>query len=374
MRLRNRTRRFVGKPVRTHDELPVPLPFPDGWFYLGMSHEWKPGSVRTLTFAGEEVVVYRTRKGTLCATRPYCPHMGAHLGVGGSVEDEYLVCPFHRFGFTTDGECARTPYGSPPKARLDTLPVREISSMVWIWRHHNGEPPSWELPAMGIAGGHTPLSHSIELAGQTQDGTENGVDYGHITELHRIGVQSAVAKFVPDSPFFDLNYQLFRDFPLLGTTKQDFQMRAIGIAAYYGEIVLTRYGLRILTWSLCTPTEPGRFRFTMAHASSLDGPRWLPGPLRRLGARAVSRAALWKSVKDTTDDLYIWNHRRFLHHPKLNQEDGPIGPFRLWARQFYPPVATDTDGKTAGDAPATTSKRIPAPPPRNTVPRVTTDT
>ncbi|MFI1014756.1 Rieske 2Fe-2S domain-containing protein [Streptomyces sp. NPDC020965] len=370
MRLRNRTRRFIGKPVRTHDELPAALPFPNGWFYLGMSREWTPGSVRTLPFAGEEVVIYRTRRGTLCATRPYCPHMGAHLGVGGAVEGEYLVCPFHRFGFATNGECARTPYGSPPKARLDTLPVREISGMVWVWRHHAGEPPLWELPDMGIPGGHAPVSRSIELAGQAQDVVENGIDYGHIVELHGLGVQDPVTKFVPGSPFFDVSLRLLRKFPLLGTTEQDVKMRGIGVGAYYGEFDLARYGLRILAWSLCTPTESGRFRFTLVNVSSLDGPRWLPGPLRRLGARAVSRAALRAGVKDTTIDLYIWNHRRFLHHPKLNQEDGPIGPFRLWSRQFYPPVAVDAAGDVAEAAPATS----PAPPPRDILPQVTTET
>ncbi|WP_459250257.1 Rieske 2Fe-2S domain-containing protein [Streptomyces youssoufiensis] len=50
--------------------------------------------------------------------RPYCPHLGAHPGHGGTVRGENLVCPCHHFRFDPEGACVRTGYGTaPPRAR-----------------------------------------------------------------------------------------------------------------------------------------------------------------------------------------------------------------------------------------------------------------
>ncbi|WP_369123002.1 Rieske 2Fe-2S domain-containing protein [Streptomyces viridochromogenes] len=35
------------------------------------------------------------------------PHLGTHLGCGGWVDGENIVCPFHRFAFDLDAAVAR---------------------------------------------------------------------------------------------------------------------------------------------------------------------------------------------------------------------------------------------------------------------------
>ena len=102
------------------------LPYPNGWFCVAFADELKPGAIITRPIMGEEVVVYRTRRGTVRAVRPYCPHLGAHLGAeaGGTIEGEDIVCPFHRFAFDPTGACVRTGYGTPPP----------ISSVWWLNR------------------------------------------------------------------------------------------------------------------------------------------------------------------------------------------------------------------------------------------------
>ncbi|MFE2728293.1 Rieske 2Fe-2S domain-containing protein, partial [Kitasatospora sp. NPDC059327] len=122
------------------------LPYPNGWFCVGPATEWKPKTVLTKPFMGQDIVVYRTARGVLRAVRPYCPHLGAHLGVGGTVDGELLVCPFHKFAFGPDGACAQTPYGQPPRASLQLVPVAQAAGFVWVWHAHDGASPSWELP------------------------------------------------------------------------------------------------------------------------------------------------------------------------------------------------------------------------------------
>ena len=58
----------------------LPESNPSGWFSVGFSHEFKRGEVHTRKFFDGEVVVYRTEKGLLRVSDPYCPHMGAHFG------------------------------------------------------------------------------------------------------------------------------------------------------------------------------------------------------------------------------------------------------------------------------------------------------
>lgn len=42
-------------------------------------------------------------------------------------------------------------------------------------------------------------------------------------------------------------------------------------------------------------------------------------------------------VDDVHKDLPIWAHKRRLARPSLVPGDGPIGVYRKFARQFYPP-------------------------------------
>jgi 3-ketosteroid 9alpha-monooxygenase subunit A len=55
---------------------------------------------------GKDLVLFRGGDGALGLLDAYCPHLGAHLGVGGSVSaDGCIQCPFHGWKFGTDGKC-----------------------------------------------------------------------------------------------------------------------------------------------------------------------------------------------------------------------------------------------------------------------------
>ncbi|MEU8551381.1 Rieske 2Fe-2S domain-containing protein [Streptomyces roseoverticillatus] len=227
---------------------PAP-PYPEGWFCIGFSREWKAGSVGTRPFAGGDAVVYRTRRGVLRVIRPYCPHLGAHLGAGGTVDGEYLVCPFHRFAFAPDGTCARTPYGTPPRASLTLLPSREAYGIVWAWHSPDGAPPSGELPSLP-GPFHSPRAfRATEEAGTPEEVTERVV--GRI--LSRAGSRHV-------------------------------GRRALGPGAALVVIEPVRRHLRAAPWSLAlwvlaTPVSPGRVRRWTAGSAAVAPVARLPRPL-----------------------------------------------------------------------------------------------
>jgi cholesterol 7-dehydrogenase len=62
---------------------------------------------------GEHFVVFRTEKGVASVLDAYCPHLGAHLGIGSRVIGDCVECPFHGWQFRgEDGQCTSIPYAA----------------------------------------------------------------------------------------------------------------------------------------------------------------------------------------------------------------------------------------------------------------------
>ncbi|MFD8998632.1 aromatic ring-hydroxylating oxygenase subunit alpha [Streptomyces abikoensis] len=332
MRVRNYKSKYPALAANENHE--ESLPYPSGWFCVGFSSEWRPGDVRTCRFMGADVVVYRTRSGALKATSPYCPHLGAHLGAGSTVEGDLLVCPFHRFGFAPDGTCARTPYGTPPRLSLNLLPACEKQGIVWLWHSPDGTPPTWELPEFPASS--TPCTfRTIDVAGQPQDVLENLVDYGHLRELHGLHYVDVVSEPKSDGPFYSLTFRFGRDL-LRYPMQQEATCQLLGVGGALVTFEFARLRMNAYAWVLATPLAPGRMRFWSAAYVATDPVPHLPAPLHRFLERALSVGMNWWTVHDVEVDLPVWHHKRYVRHPKLNDADGPIGSFRHWARQFYP--------------------------------------
>src|SRR5215467_3099159 len=130
--------------------LPDALPIPNSWYALGFSSELKHGAVLTRTLAEHELVLFRTRSGRACVMDAYCPHLGAHLGVGGRVEGETIRCPFHAFRFDTAGSCVATGYGTkpPPTAQARLWPLSEVNYIRFGYYDSKYQAPTWEPPAL----------------------------------------------------------------------------------------------------------------------------------------------------------------------------------------------------------------------------------
>ncbi|MGH3530990.1 MAG: Rieske 2Fe-2S domain-containing protein, partial [Mycobacterium sp.] len=65
-----------------------PYRFPTGWFIVGFGTDLAAGEVKRLHYFGQELVLFRTESGQLNVLDAYCQHLGANMGVGGTVEGE----------------------------------------------------------------------------------------------------------------------------------------------------------------------------------------------------------------------------------------------------------------------------------------------
>ena len=63
-------------------------------------------------------IILLGRAGVLHA---FCPHLGTHLGHGGTVQGNNIVCPYHSWEFDADG---RNKWGRPPLLSCHTKQIR----------------------------------------------------------------------------------------------------------------------------------------------------------------------------------------------------------------------------------------------------------
>ena len=71
------------------------------------------------------LAVFRGESGQSYIVDAYCPHLGANLGVGGTVDGECIACPFHGWTFRgDDGKCVKIAYADKGEHNLRKLFLR----------------------------------------------------------------------------------------------------------------------------------------------------------------------------------------------------------------------------------------------------------
>ncbi len=342
--------RSTQMPVQT-PRTPLP-PYPTGWYAFGFANELRPGSLLARPFMGREVIVFRTQSGEYSASEAYCPHLGAHFGHGGTVEGEELRCPFHGFRFDTKGACVATGYGTPPPptARLGLIPLRVINGLILLFHAAPGMDaiPDWEPPDLAMHDWTPPLQRSYILRDHPQETTENSVDVGHFAHIHGYRDVHELRPANIDGPHLSTAYAARHIMPVIGQIWRQvdvafhFETQIYGVGYSLVELKVPAFGLLSRLWVLPTPIDAERLTLRLMLRTYRSPGSDLPAPLRlvprklffSLGARFV----LSQFTHDTKQDFDIWQHKRYLPRPALAKGDGPIGIYRRWTRQFYPPA------------------------------------
>ncbi len=167
--------------------------YPTGWFCIGWGDELAAGEVRTVHYFGQDLVMYRGKSGGVHVLDPHCLHLGAHLGIGGSVDGDRIVCPWHNWRWNGDGSHALIPYSKErckPHLRIYSWPVREWHGMIMVWHDRHRREPHWEPPEIPEFEGdrfyplhpHSRMQHRIVAHPQLV--VENAADPYHIPPIH----------------------------------------------------------------------------------------------------------------------------------------------------------------------------------------------
>jgi nitrite reductase/ring-hydroxylating ferredoxin subunit len=137
---------------------------PDGWYQLTHASQIKKGKVYTFNYFNTALVCYRDSHHSIHVFDAYCPHLGAHLGIGGKIIKDLLVCPFHGWKYDAQGTCVEIPYCEkiPKRAQLQRYPVNEVNSLVFIYFGSQNELNLSSLPFLKHVSIRTVLTTQIE--------------------------------------------------------------------------------------------------------------------------------------------------------------------------------------------------------------------
>ena len=149
-----------------------------------------PFRAKEVKVLGEELVVYRDRRGHLGVVDKYCTHRRASLAYG-VVENDGIRCQYHGWKFDASGRCVEQPFEDTThpednfrdKCGIRAYRAEELGGLIFV---HMGPAPVPLLPRWGplvwdntvrdIAITHLPCSWL-----QCQ---ENSLDTTHVEHLH----------------------------------------------------------------------------------------------------------------------------------------------------------------------------------------------
>ena len=314
-------------PPARREELPVP----SGWFAVAHSHELAAGEVSKVHYFGQDLVVFRTESGEAAVFDAFCPHLGAHLGVGGRVEGETLRCPFHGWGFDTSGACAEIPYSKriPPGVRAGSRPVVERNGFIFVWWDTAGREPWYEVPLVpehASGDWSSPDRYEWKISAHSQELAENGVDQAHFQFVH-----GTLA--VPNAESTEDGHVRRTFAPIEMKTPRGEVKGGIETHMYGMGFATVRFtGIaETLEFTATTPIDAGhahvRYNFIQPKVDGKDP------------EGGVAAALIRDIVKQMNEDVPIWENKRYLSRPTLCDGDGPIADFRRWCEQFYPDPA-----------------------------------
>ena len=309
-----------------------PFGIPFGWYPVAWSQDLAAGEIVKRSYFGRDLVVFRGDKGQAHVLDAYCPHLGAHLGVGGKVEGDGIRCPFHGWRFAGDGECLEIPYAKriPPNARAEAFPCRESGGVVWAWYHPSASAPSFDPPVIEEFGGEDWTAewttYEWTIATHPQEVAENSVDWPHFHEVHLMAPPpSRDVRFEGHEIIWEASTQ--KSVTTLDGASDEIRVtgRNPGLGCSY--VRYTGMGESAIIMGM-TPIDND----TMHMRFGVIG--------KKLGRSDEEMAAFHQSYSDdmavaVEQDFPIWENKVYRSQPRLCDGDGPVTDFRRWAAQFY---------------------------------------
>lgn len=300
--------------------------FARGWYVVSWSADLDVGVVRPLRYFGRDFVLFRGENGRATLLAAHCPHLGAHLGVGGRVEGNDIVCPFHAWRFAASGRCVEVPYAKriPPRAAVDSYHVREHSGMILAYFDAEGRTPEYEVPEIDEMNdpAWTPLQRAhIEIATHPREVIENIADFAHFMPVHNMLIDDF--KVIIDGP------RATQRSVGRGHNLANEPIPVVSVATYHGPAIqFTRlqWAYDMVLINAHIPIEENklllRFGVTLKAGVGVTLPP------------AVLDAHVAAARNGYFEDVSIWENKRWRDEPMLADGDGPIGEVREWYDSF----------------------------------------
>lgn len=303
-----------------------PFPVPYGWFQVSASSDLVVGEAKAAYHFGKHLVVWRDEDNVAHVHDAFCPHLGAHIGHGGTVHGCEIRCPFHGWMFDAQGCNTDIPYAERTnrKGRLRTYPTIERNGLVMTWYHPDEEAPLWDLPTLvQFTDVSSVITRSFRIEAAWQELAENGVDSAHFRYVHHTAEVPVLEKYETNGPLATMrSAQKF-------VTPQGVVEGRIDVDTYGPGFTFTHFSgfvdLYLMGCNTPIDAESCELNFTFAVGDMGD---------EKMNS-SVGKAFAAEIAQQVEEDRMIWEHKAHITHPALATTDGPFTKFRKWAAQFY---------------------------------------
>ena len=322
------------------------LPIPYGWYCIALSSELNAGEVKPLHYFGKDLVLFRTECGEAKVLDAFCPHLGAHLGHGGTVVENTIRCPFHAWRFDGNGVCAEVPYAKniPPKVKggpcMPSYHVVELNQLIWAWYHPDNCAPLFEVHNVEEFSSEDWTDIHLEewtINSIIQETSENGVDAAHFQYVHNsAGIPAGDvvynehrrdAHFVGKAPDIDEEGNV----DTTGTKWRESILDTSNVGP--GQTIQRFRGLfDTVMQGTVTPidTQSLHLRFVFTQPKN-----------QRTTQQLFADGVRDNVTEQVQQDIPIWENKVYRESPVLCDGDGPIAKHRKWFSQFYAELADD---------------------------------
>jgi 3-ketosteroid 9alpha-monooxygenase subunit A len=336
-------------PFLVHASAPS-LPIPRGWYVISESDAVARGDVRPVTAFGRELVVFRTEDGQAHVVNAHCPHLGAHLGHGGTIVGNDIRCPFHGWQFEgKSGRCMKAAHGDPvpPRAELQRWHVDEQDGVILVWFHDEGAAPDWHVPPQPDFGlSWSPWRRRTwEFKARIQDVGENDADISHSPVMHGLTDELPRLTMETSGPICDWTMELTANRSAFGLPDLPWALdllRVPKVIPAFIEVRRTGFSLGLIRqrstlpggWQIRSQTFISTTPIDAQHVRVVARHRVRPTPLRPLTRIVLDK---YSAAFDTTfeEDIVIWSNKVYRMRPAVSKSDWAVIKLRKWARQFY---------------------------------------
>jgi 3-ketosteroid 9alpha-monooxygenase subunit A len=309
--------------------------FATGWYLVGWSRDLAKGGVKPLRHFARDLVLYRGEDGAATLLDAHCPHLGAHLGHGGRVDGNDIVCRFHAWKLGSSGACVAIPYAAkvPPRARVRSYLVREHSGMILAFFGPEGEEPDYDVPVVDELSdpAWTPLETAeIEIATQAREVIENIADRAHFLPVHNTRIDDF--EVIIDGP------RATQRTVGKGRNLEGEKIDVVTVATYHGPgVQFTRLGWAYPMVLVNAHVPIDENRLLLRFGVSLRAGEGVELP------RPVIEAHVAAARNGYFQDVAIWEHKCWRDTPVLVAGDGPIMKVRKWYASFFPGATAPAD-------------------------------
>ena len=302
---------------------------PNGWFGVAASADLATGDVRAVSYLGRDLVLFRGEDGTARVFDAHCPHLGAHLGVGGRVCGDGITCPFHGWRFGADGGLVEVPgLDRPPRTGARAWEGCERNGRIFVWHHAEHAPPSFDV--IGYRPDEdewTPwraTSYSVRV--HVQDLTENIIDRSHFSTVHDMK-PPAEEQF--EVRFSGPSMVVEQRLSVTAVSEVGFEVSTTSTTCGPGIVAVevNQDPLEMLTYITQTPIDDELTEINLCFS------------MKRLDDDAATESISAMNDEITnlqfTQDVPIWENKVYRERPMTTKIDGPVPQYRRWFRQFY---------------------------------------